>query len=73
MQNNSERGPSLEDSGLLRSMRARYPGWQIERQGPVWVAVSRPMQTSLNMLYAEDLAVLGKKLDLESRPPASDG
>lgn len=46
-------------------MHARHPGWQIERQGPVWIAVSRPAQTSLNMLYSEDLTVLDDKLNHE--------
>jgi hypothetical protein len=54
-------------SDPLRSLRARYPGWNISAQGPIWVAVNRPARTRLDMLYGHTLEELGAKLDKEDQ------
>ena len=68
MLNASERTPGTEELGLLRSMRARHPGWQIQLEGPVWIAVNRPAQTSVHIIADEVLADLDGKLNHEDGP-----
>ncbi|HUK70005.1 MAG TPA: hypothetical protein VLW50_14835 [Streptosporangiaceae bacterium] len=47
---------------LLTALRALHPDWQIETQGPVWVAVKWPTRTELDMLYGRTLDELAEKL-----------
>jgi hypothetical protein len=47
---------------LLSSIRAKHTGWQIAFEGGVFVAVSRPAQTSQHIVVFPDLDDLDKRL-----------